>query len=424
MPTPRIRWLVFALIFGFAVSSYLQRQGINIAAGQMIPQLGLTQQQIGWVMNAFLIVYAAFQVPGALFGQRFGARLTITLIGILAVLASVLSAAAPLLATGTLMLATLAFSRSLMGVAYGGLYPVGAGTIRHWFPVGRWSTMMGLNVTGLWTGAFIAAPLVATLMDAHGWQAAILLTSLPSLLLVALWWIVVRDTPGQHPWVTPAERAELAGNPSYDAAAPLTWPRVLRVLGNRQILLVTLSYFIMNYVFYLVTNWSFLYLVQGRKLSVLESGWLGALPFILAGGAAALGGLISDRLRLRHGDRWGPRILPLVALPLAGLFLYLTVALASAYWAIAALCLAFAFVELNEGNYWGVAMRLEPNDSMAATAVLNMGGNIGGVVGTFFIASITAVEGGWGTVFATGAVTSVVAALLWLRIDAGLGARK
>ncbi len=423
MPTPRIRWLVFALIFGFAVSSYLQRQGINIAAGQMIPQLGLTQQQIGWVMNAFLIVYAAFQVPGALFGQRFGARLTITLIGILAVLASVLTAAAPQRATGTMMLVTLAFSRSLMGVAYGGIYPVGAGTIRHWFPVGRWSTMMGLNVTGLWTGAFIAAPLVATLMDAHGWQAAILMTSLPSLVLVALWWIVVRNTPDQHPWVRPAELAELAGNPPFDATAPLTMARVLRVLGNRQILLVTLSYLIMNYVFYLVTNWSFLYLIQDRKLSVLESGWLGALPFVVAGAAAGVGGRLADRLRMSYGERWGTRIVPLVALPLAALFLYLTVALANAYWAIAAMCLAFAFVELNEGNFWGVAMRLEPNDSMAATAVLNMGGNVGGVVGTFFIATISAAEGGWATVFATGAATAVIAALLWLTIDAGRGAR-
>jgi ACS family glucarate transporter-like MFS transporter len=424
MPTLRIRWLVFALIFGFAVSSYLQRQGINIAAGQMIPQLGLTQQQVGWVMNAFLIVYAAFQVPGALFGQRFGARLTITLIGILAVIASVLTVAAPLLGTGMLMLTTLALSRSLMGVAYGGLYPVGAGTIRHWFPVGRWSTMMGLNVTGLWTGAFIAAPLVATLMNAHGWQAAILMTSLPSLLLVALWWIIVRDTPQQHPWVKPAERAELSANPPYDHAAPLSVARVLRVLGNRQILLVTLSYLVMNYVFYLVTNWSFLYLIQDRNLSVLESGWLGALPFVIAGAAAAVGGRLSDRLRMRYGDRWGVRILPLVALPLAALFLYLTVALANPYWAIAAMCLAFACVELNEGNFWGVAMRLEPNDSMASTAVLNMGGNLGGVIGTYFIARLTAAEGGWGVVFATGAATSVIAALLWLTIDPGRGARK
>src|SRR5687768_530462 len=94
MPTPRIRSLIFVLIFGFACASYLQRQGIGIAAERMMPELGLTQVQVGWLMNAFLITYAAFQVPGGLFGQRFGARLTIAIIGILSVLASVLTAAA------------------------------------------------------------------------------------------------------------------------------------------------------------------------------------------------------------------------------------------------------------------------------------------------------------------------------------------
>ena len=422
MPRPRVRSLIFVLIFGFACASYLQRQGIGIAAERMMPELGLSQVQVGWLMNAFLITYAVFQVPGGLFGQRFGARFTITVIGILSVLASVLTAAAPLIATAAFMFTTLVIARSLLGVAHGGLFPVEAGTIRHWYPVTRWSSMLGLLVTGLWTGAALASPLVASLMQAYGWQAAILLTTVPSLLLVVLWWIVVRDLPELHPWVKPAELAEIAGNPAYDAAAPLTARRVVRVLGDPQILLVTLSYLVMNYVFYLVTFWSFLYLVQERKLSVLESGWLGALPFVVAGVAAAAGGRMADDLRRRFGDRRGARILPLVTLPLAAIFLYFTVTLANPYWAIAALCLGFGSVELNEGNYWCVAMRLAPNDAMAATAALNTGGNLGGVIGTALVATLSA-QGRWDLVFTTGIVTSVVAALLWLTIDPGRGAR-
>ncbi|HWN06554.1 MAG TPA: MFS transporter [Steroidobacteraceae bacterium] len=423
MPRPRVRSLIFVLIFGFACTGYLQRQGIGIAAERMMPELGLTQVQVGWLITAFLFFYAVFQVPGALFGQRFGARWVITVTGFLTVLASVMTAAAPLIATTALMFTTLVLARSLLGVAQGGLFPVASGTIRHWYPVTRWSSMVGLMVTGLWTGAAIASPLVASLMQAYGWQAALLITSVPSLILVALWFACVRDLPERHPRVKPAELAELADNPPYDAAAPLTARRVFRVLGDPQILLLTLSYLVMNYVFYLVTFWSFLYLVQERKLSVLESGWLAALPFVVAGIASAAGGRTADRLRLRFGDRGGPRILPLVTLPLAALFLYLTVSLANPYWAIAALCLGFGSVELNEGNYWGVAMRLAPNDSMAATAVLNTGGNLGGVIGTPVIAALSAAQGGWGIVFATGIVTSVVAALLWLTIDPGRGER-
>jgi sugar phosphate permease len=55
---------------------------------------------------------------------------------------------------------------------------------------------------------------------------------------------------------------------------------------------------------------------------------------------------------------------------------------------------------------------------MAATAVLNTGGNLGGMVATPIIAALSAGKN-WQLVFATGAATSIVAALLWLWIDAG-----
>ena len=421
MPTPRIRSLIFVLIFGFACASYLQRQGIGIAAERMMPELGLTQVQVGWLMNAFLITYAVFQVPGGLFGQRFGARLTIAIIGILSVLASVLTAAAPLIATSALMFTTLVIARSLLGVAHGGLFPVEAGTIRHWYPVTRWSSMLGLLVTGLWTGA---APLPARRLAharirlAGGHPADERAVAAARRPLVDR-----RARPAGAASLGQVRRARGDRRQSrVQRAAPLTARRVIRVLGDPQILLVTLSYLVMNYVFYLVTFWSFLYLVQDRKLSVLESGWLGAVPFVVAGVAAAVGGRIADGLRRRFGDRNGPRILPLVTLPLAALFLYLTVSIENAYPAIAALCLGFACVELNEGNYWGVAMRLAPNDAMAATAALNTGGNLGGVIGTALVAQLSS-AGRWDLVFATGVVTSVVAALLWLTINPGRGER-
>jgi sugar phosphate permease len=55
---------------------------------------------------------------------------------------------------------------------------------------------------------------------------------------------------------------------------------------------------------------------------------------------------------------------------------------------------------------------------MAGTAILNTGGNLGGVVATPIIAALSAGHN-WSLVFATGAATSVAAAALWLTIDAG-----
>lgn len=414
----RVRSLVFAMLFAFAFTGYVQRTSVSIAAERMMPELGLTQVQIGWLFTAFLFTYAAFQLPGALLGQKFGARIVMTAIGLTTVVASVLTAGAPLVAATGLMFVSLLLARSLLGVAQAALFPVVSGTVRLWFPVGGWCSMIGLSVTGLWLGAATTTPLIAWLMQAYGWQAALVISSVPSLVLVVLWYVFARDRPEEHPAVSTAELAELRGNPPYNAGAPLTARRVFRVLSDPQVLRLTASYFIMNYVFYLVMFWSFLYLVQERKLSVLESGWLAALPFVVAGAASAAGGKLADGLSARYGDRIGLRILPLIGLPCAALFLFLTVWTANPYWGVAALCLGFACVEVTEGSFWGATMRLAPSDTMAATAVLNTGGNLGGVVATPIIAALSAGQG-WGVVFATGTATALAAALLWLTIDAG-----
>lgn len=383
-----------------------------------MPELGLTQLQIGWLFTAFLFTYAAFQLPVALAGQRWGPRLTLTAVGFATALASAMTAAAPALAAGTALFVVLLVSRSLLGVAQAALFPVGAGTIERWFPVRSWASAQSLLVTGLWFGAASTPPLVASLMHRYGWQWALVAISAPSLLLVVFWYIFARDRPAQHVAVQPAELAELAAKPIAEPESRVTSARVLRVLTDGQILRLTVSYFSMNYVFYLVTFWGFLYLVQDRHMTALQSGWLASVPLLVAGVAAAAGGRIADRLRARFGDRIGMRVLPLVGLPSAALFLYLTVRLANPYWAVAALCLGFGNVEMTEASFWGATMRLAPNDTMAATAVLNTGGNLGGVVATPIIAALS-VSHGWPVVFATGAFTALAAAALWLTIDAG-----
>ena len=208
----RVRWLIFALLFGFAVTGYIQRTSLAIAAERMMPELGLEQIQVGWMLTAFLFTYSAFQLPGAVAGQWFGARKTLTALGLATVIASCATAAAPLVAAASMLVVTLLLARSLLGVAQSALFPVASGTIRDWFPVGTWASAQGLLVTGLWLGAAVTPPLVAWVMQHHGWQWALTVTSVPSLALVALWHGYFRDDPAQH------ERAAHARRPGVPRA--------------------------------------------------------------------------------------------------------------------------------------------------------------------------------------------------------------
>jgi ACS family glucarate transporter-like MFS transporter len=419
----RVRWSIFACLFGFAFLGYMQRTGIAIAAEPMMQELGLSQVALGWLLTVFLVGYTVCQVPGAVLGEYLGPRRTLTAIGTATIIATCATALIPPLLSLTAVIALLVAARLLLGVAQAALFPVSSGAIRNWFPVHNWGFAQGLLVAGIWLGSAVTPPLVSALLLALGWRVALLAACVPSLLLVAWWQHYARDRPAEHWAVGTEELAELSSEGTFRPEEHVNLARIARLLVDRKILLVTASYFLMNYVFYLVTFWSFLYLRQERHMTVLESGWLASLPFLTAALASAAGGRLSDGLIVRFGTSWGSRALPLAALPCAGFFLWLTGSAGNAYLAVAALCLAFGCCELTEGPFWSAAMRLAPSDSMAATAVLNTGGNLGGVVATPAIAALSA-NHQWHVVFAVGALASLAAAALWLRVDVAHSAER
>jgi len=368
-----------------------------------MPSLGLSQVQIGWLVTVFLIGYTAFQVPGAAAGRRVGVRAALSLVGVLSVAATMATCLAPHVSMALVIFPLLLLSRLILGVAQAALFPVCSGAIESSFPPQSWAFAQGSIVFGMWLGSAASGPAIVWLMQRWGWQFALYVTSVPSLLLVGAWYLYARNAPDG--------RGSAPGEGRFDIRA--LWQALRR---NSLLLRVTLSYFLTNYVFYLVTFWSFLYLVQDKHFSALEGGWLASIPFLAAAIAAPLGGKITETLCVMYGDRTGFRLVPLIALPGGAVCLYYTVVAADPYWAVAALSSAFACVELTEGAYWSAAMRSDPEESMMATAVLNTGGNLGGVVATPIIAALSSASN-WSTVFATGAVLSMAAAMLWFWID-------
>jgi MFS family permease len=179
----------------------------------------------------------------------------------------------------------------------------------------------------------------------------------------------------------------------------------------------------MNYTFYLLSNWVFLYLIQERKFSLLESGWLATAPPLAAALGAGLGGMATSFSCRRIGDRWGYRLVPLMALPAAGVLLLLAVGAANPYVAVAALAACFCCVELTEGAFWGAGMTVGRGDTMAVCGFMNTGGNLGGIIGIPIIAYFSS-QHLWAVAFWVGAGFAIVSAMAWLGIEVGARAEE
>jgi ACS family glucarate transporter-like MFS transporter len=410
-----VRWRIFWMLFGFGFMAYLQQKSITVASEQMMPELHLSQVQIGWIEWAFVLGYGLLQLPGGVVGQRLGARRTFVGIGILSFLATALTPLSAFGFTGTTVFLALLGLQLLLGFSQAAIFPVSAGVFEAWFPPHRWSLVQGLQTMGLGLGAALTPPLIASLMSSMGWQRALLWASVPAIGLVSVWAWYGRDTPRMHPAMTASELAEIgARHDTVDSR--INFQKVLLILKNRSVMLLALSYLSMNYTFYLLSNWVFLYLVQERHFSILESGWLASAPPLAAAVGAGVGGAVTGMLCRRLGTRWGFRAVPLVALSISGVLLLIAVDTANPYGAVAALSLSFGFVELSEGAFWGAAMSIGRSDAMAVGGAMNTGGNLGGIIGIPIVAYLSG-QHLWRTAFLVGVGCALASALAWLAVD-------
>ena len=158
-----IRWRIFSFLFGFGFLAYVQAKTITVAADRMMPELGLSQFQIGVIEMAFIVGYAAFQLPGGVIGQRLGARRTFVLIGFAAFAATFATPMVPYFLSGTALFVGLLTVQAVLGLAQGPIFPISAGVFEAWFPPRRWTLVQGLQTMGLGLGAALTPPLIQSL---------------------------------------------------------------------------------------------------------------------------------------------------------------------------------------------------------------------------------------------------------------------
>ncbi len=428
-PPTWVRWRILGLLFGLAFVAYVLRISLSILAEPAMPELGISELEMGWVFAAFTFGYALFQLPGGLFGEWAGPRRALAWAAVVWTLVTLASGGVPiLLRSAGLAVAALVVLRFVLGAAQAPLFPIQAGAVAQWFPVARWGLPNSLVSSGLGLGAAATPPVVAWLMVRFGWRETLYLTAPLGVVAAAVWWWYSRDAPEQHAGVNAAELALIRGDAGArgqeasvaEARGPAetTLELVRRLLRNREVVLLSISYLSMNYVFYIFFNWFFLYLVEVRGFGILASGFLASLPWLVGAFAAGIGGETCDRLCRCLGPRWGCRLPSVVALPLMGGLLIAGAMADDPYWAVGLLSVSFSLSQFVEGSYWAGLTFVAGRHTAAAGGVLNTGGNLGGVLSGPLIPIFVGWLG-WLGALSTGAVFALLAAVLWLfiRVD-------
>ena len=74
----RVRWHVMALLLVVSALTFLDRLNLSIAGKFIQDEFHIGTQTMGWILSAFVLGYALFQVPGGWLAVRYWPRVVIT----------------------------------------------------------------------------------------------------------------------------------------------------------------------------------------------------------------------------------------------------------------------------------------------------------------------------------------------------------
>ena len=138
---------------------YVDRVNISTAAPLIKADLDLSNTQLGLAFSAFAYPYALFQLIGGYFGDKFGARLTLFVSGLIVCAATA--------ATGAVGgLASLFAARLVLGIGEGATFPTATRAMAAWVPERRWGFAQGITHSSARIGNAVTPPLIALLV---GW---------------------------------------------------------------------------------------------------------------------------------------------------------------------------------------------------------------------------------------------------------------
>jgi len=374
-----------------------------------MPDYGISETQMGFVYTSFLIVYSLAMIPGGLFIDRFGPRRALLVVGFGSALFGALTGLAGWLcqsASGLLL--ALPLVRGTMGLVSAPLHPAAARAVGNWFPAQQRSLVNGVITAAAIAGVASTYPGFGALLAWLGWPASFVLSAAATALLTLAWAAYATDAPdAPAPRLSESRRRPLTSRPAWRT-----------MLGNRSLLLVTLSYAAIGYFQYLFVYWTQYYFDKVLLLGADKSKAYASILQIALGVAMPLGGFAADRLALIWGTR---RSRAMVAG--GGMFLS-AICLACGVFTKEPTAIVFWFAMANaavgaaEGPFWATAVDLGRGHGGTAAAVCNTGGNLGGLLSPWLTPWISS-RLGWGYGLGLGGVICVLGALCWCWIDPG-----
>ncbi|WP_297201981.1 MFS transporter [uncultured Pluralibacter sp.] len=377
---PGTRWMrIIAPILIACIMSFMDRVNISFALpGGMEQDLGITSQMAGVASGIFFIGYLFLQIPGGRIavygsGKRFIAW-------------SLLVWAIVSIATGFVTHEyQLLVLRFILGVSEGGMLPVVLTIVSNWFPekeLGRANAFVMMFAP---LGGILTAPVSGMIIAALDWRWLFIIEGLLSVVILAIWWLVISDRPEEATWLPEREREYLLTELGRERKAreslePVSKAPLKAVFRNKGLVRLVILNFFYQTGDYGYTLWLPTILKNLTGGSMASVGMLAILPFVATLVGIYVISLFSDRSGKRR--LWIRFSLYSFAAALVASVILREHVVAS----YIALIVCGFFLKSATSPFWSIPGRIAaPEVAGSARGVINGLGNLGGFCGPYLV---------------------------------------
>ena len=363
------RFRVLALLFLLVLVMYLDRLCIAVAGPRIQRDMNLSPSQWGWVIGAFTLAYALFEVPSGVLGDRIGPRRVLTRIVLWWSAFTALTGAAT-------NLWTLLAVRFLFGAGEAGAFPNCTSAVSRWTPQSERARALSVFWMATAMGGILSPPIVVGIEQRHGWRTAFFVFGSLGVFWSVIWFGWFRDSPREKAGVSVAELQKI-GNIETRSKGKVDWGQLIRDRNFQRLLLMYHTYCWGAY-FYL--SWLHTYLQIGRGLTENQMQIASALPSSAGFIGVVTGGFVSDRLARTHSLRVARCSIGSAGLIVAGVLMLCATLAHNAWTAVALITIGLGAMDLMLPVAWSICVDMGGEHSGAISGAMNMAGQIGSLI--------------------------------------------
>lgn len=350
-----------------------------------------------YILGCFFWGYVLTELPGGRLAEVIGAR---RVFGYSMLAASLITLLIPIACD--LSIYAVILLRILLGLFLGATWPAMPPMAAKWIPPMERSKFIA-NMMASSLGAAITMPVCGFLIYNLGWPSVFYITGVIGLLWSIAWFLVVFDSPADHPRITTEEREFIessiekgAGGGKNSKPSRVPWGQIL-TSGPVWAIVVTHGCSVFGY--FTVVNQLPTFMKDVFHFNIKENGLLSSLPYFGKYIMAVLASWLADYLRRtgKLSTTATRKIFTTFAVFLPGLLMVAQAQLGtSAPFSVAIFTLALTINGAVTAGYLANALDIAPNFSGTIFGMANTLSSIGGFMSAFMVAALTNEDNSFG----------------------------